>query len=126
MLCLKQFCSTHPLSWRSVNIETREIRHHGSITNCFLNLHPVAPFIKSPCIFVCLCPQTFLENSHPAIQSLESLQTRAMEEFSKVASYFGEDSKSSSTETFFGIFSEFVSKFEVSYYSTVLCQGVDR
>lgn len=49
-----------------------------------------------------------------------------MEEFSKVASYFGEDSKSSSTETFFGIFSEFVSKFEVSYYSTVLCQGVDR
>ncbi|KAF3853341.1 hypothetical protein F7725_014029 [Dissostichus mawsoni] len=33
------------------------------------------------------------ENSHPAIQSLESLQTRAMEEFSKVASFFGEDSK---------------------------------
>ncbi|KAM9426243.1 delphilin [Pholidichthys leucotaenia] len=54
----------------------------------------------------------FLENSHPAIQSLESLQTRAMEEFSKVASYFGEDSKSTSTETFFGIFAEFMSKFE--------------
>ncbi|XP_023154604.3 delphilin isoform X2 [Amphiprion ocellaris] len=55
---------------------------------------------------------SFLENSHPAIQSLESLQSRAMEEFSKVASYFGEDSKSSSTETFFGIFSDFISKFE--------------
>ncbi|KAK2820825.1 hypothetical protein Q5P01_023784 [Channa striata] len=55
---------------------------------------------------------SFLENSHPAIQSLESLQNRAMEEFSKVASYFGEDSKSTSTETFFGIFAEFMSKFE--------------
>lgn len=59
--------------------------------------------------------QSFLENSHPAIQSLESLQTRAMEEFSKVASYFGEDSKSTSTEAFFGIFADFMSKFEVSY-----------
>ncbi|KAK5622965.1 hypothetical protein CRENBAI_021767 [Crenichthys baileyi] len=57
---------------------------------------------------------SFLENSHPAIQSLESLQSRAMEEFSKVASYFGEDSKSTSTDTFFGIFAEFMSKFEVS------------
>ncbi|XP_026206947.1 delphilin isoform X2 [Anabas testudineus] len=55
---------------------------------------------------------SFLENSHPAIQSLESLQTRAMEEFSKVASYFGEDSKSTSTEAFFGIFADFMSKFE--------------
>lgn len=57
--------------------------------------------------------QSFLENSHPAIQSLESLQTRAMEEFSKVASYFGEDGKSSRTEAFFGIFADFISKFEV-------------
>lgn len=59
-------------------------------------------------------PQSFLENSHPAIQSLESLQTRAMEEFSKVASFFGEDSKSASTESFFAIFAEFMCKFEVS------------
>ncbi|XP_029934034.1 delphilin isoform X2 [Myripristis murdjan] len=55
---------------------------------------------------------SFLENSHPAVQSLESLQARAMEEFSKVASYFGEDSKATSTEAFFGIFAEFMSKFE--------------
>ncbi|XP_015232524.1 PREDICTED: delphilin [Cyprinodon variegatus] len=55
---------------------------------------------------------SFLENSHPAIQSLESLQSRAMEEFSKVASYFGEDSKSTSTDAFFGIFAEFMAKFE--------------
>ena len=61
-----------------------------------------------------LFPQSFLENSHPAIQSLESLQTRAMEEFSKVASFFGEDSKSANTESFFAIFAEFIGKFEVS------------
>lgn len=62
--------------------------------------------------------QSFLENSHPAIQSMESLQARAMEEFSKVASYFGEDGKSTRTETFFGIFTEFISKFEVSSITT--------
>ncbi len=62
-------------------------------------------------------PQSFLENSHPAIQSLESLQNRAMEEFSKVASYFGEDGKSTRTEAFFGIFAEFITKFEVSSFS---------
>lgn len=54
----------------------------------------------------------FLENSHPAIQSLESLQQRALEEFSKAASYFGEDGKAVNTEAFFGIFSEFMSKFD--------------
>ena len=56
----------------------------------------------------------FLENSHPAVQSLDSLQLRAMDEFTKVASYFGEDSKATSTEAFFAIFAEFTSKFEVS------------
>ncbi|XP_028331454.1 delphilin isoform X2 [Gouania willdenowi] len=55
---------------------------------------------------------SFLENSHPAIQSLESLQTRAMEEFSKVVSFFGEDGKSTSTDSFFGIFADFICKFD--------------
>uniref|UniRef100_A0A3Q3GNZ5 Glutamate receptor, ionotropic, delta 2 (Grid2) interacting protein, a n=1 Tax=Labrus bergylta TaxID=56723 RepID=A0A3Q3GNZ5_9LABR len=54
----------------------------------------------------------FLENSHPAVQSLESLQQRAMEEFSKTASFFGEDGNSTNTEAFFGIFGEFMGKFE--------------
>lgn len=62
--------------------------------------------------------QSFLENSHPAIQSLESLQARAMEEFFKVASYFGEDGKATRTEAFFGIFTEFISKFDVSFFRT--------
>ncbi|XP_049600554.1 delphilin isoform X1 [Syngnathus scovelli] len=55
---------------------------------------------------------TFLENSHPAVQSLESLQQSSLEEFSQTASYFGEDGKSTNTEAFFGIFADFVSKFE--------------
>uniref|UniRef100_A0A4W5MXB5 Grid2 interacting protein n=1 Tax=Hucho hucho TaxID=62062 RepID=A0A4W5MXB5_9TELE len=54
----------------------------------------------------------FLENIHPALQSLESLQQRAMEEWSKTASFFGEDSQATNTEAFFGIFAEFLAKFE--------------
>ncbi|XP_061701064.1 delphilin isoform X2 [Syngnathoides biaculeatus] len=55
---------------------------------------------------------TFLENSHPAVQSLESLQQSSMEEFSRTASYFGEDGKSASVDVFFGIFAQFIDKFE--------------
>uniref|UniRef100_G3PDD5 Glutamate receptor, ionotropic, delta 2 (Grid2) interacting protein, a n=1 Tax=Gasterosteus aculeatus aculeatus TaxID=481459 RepID=G3PDD5_GASAC len=52
----------------------------------------------------------FLENSHPAVQSLESLQQRALEEFNKTASYFGEDGNTTNTEAFFGIFAQFIDK----------------
>lgn len=58
--------------------------------------------------------QGFLENTHPAVQALESLQLRAMGEFCKAASFFGEDSKTTTSESFFGIFTEFICKFEVS------------
>lgn len=54
----------------------------------------------------------FLENIHPVLQSLESLQQRAMEEWSKTASFFGEDCQATNTEAFFGIFAEFLAKFE--------------
>lgn len=54
------------------------------------------------------------------MQSLDSLQQRAMDEFHKVASYFGEDSKATTTETFFGIFAEFISKFEVSFLNILV------
>lgn len=40
-----------------------------------------------------------------------------MEEFSKTASFFGEDSKATNIEAFFGIFAEFMSKFEVSHFN---------
>ncbi|XP_009466255.1 PREDICTED: delphilin [Nipponia nippon] len=55
---------------------------------------------------------SFLESAQPAIRSLDDLQHKAMEEFSKVLSFFGEDSKMTTSEAFFGIFAEFMSKFE--------------
>nr|XP_046233696.1 delphilin isoform X7 [Scatophagus argus] len=91
-----------------------------AITAELSDLHSTIQDIRTACLKIpptsddhfASVMSSFLENSHPAIQSLESLQTRAMEEFSKVASYFGEDSKSTRTESFFGIFAEFISKFE--------------
>ncbi|NXM13584.1 GRD2I protein, partial [Ploceus nigricollis] len=55
---------------------------------------------------------SFLESAQPAMRSLDDLQHKAMEEFSKVLSFFGEDSKMTTSEAFFGIFAEFMSKFE--------------
>ncbi|NXP72313.1 GRD2I protein, partial [Ramphastos sulfuratus] len=55
---------------------------------------------------------SFLESAQPAVRSLDDLQHKAMEEFSKVLSFFGEDSKMTTSEAFFGIFAEFMSKFE--------------
>ncbi|KAH0631735.1 hypothetical protein JD844_019487 [Phrynosoma platyrhinos] len=57
----------------------------------------------------------FLEMAHPTIRSLEDLQHKAMEEFSKVLSFFGEDAKVTTSEAFFGIFAEFMSKFERAF-----------
>uniref|UniRef100_A0A673AKQ8 Glutamate receptor, ionotropic, delta 2 (Grid2) interacting protein, b n=1 Tax=Sphaeramia orbicularis TaxID=375764 RepID=A0A673AKQ8_9TELE len=91
-----------------------------AITGELSDLHTTIQDIRTACLKIpptaedhfASVMSSFLENSHPAIQSLESLQNRAMEEFSKVASFFGEDSKSTNTEVFFGIFAEFISKFE--------------
>ncbi|XP_055659688.1 delphilin isoform X2 [Falco peregrinus] len=55
---------------------------------------------------------SFLESAQPAMRSLDDLQHKAMEEFGKVLSFFGEDSKMTTSEAFFGIFAEFMSKFE--------------
>ncbi|XP_056153563.1 delphilin [Lampris incognitus] len=90
------------------------------ITAELSDLHSTIQDIRTACLKIPATSEdhftsvmsSFLENSHPAVQSLDSLQTRAMEEFSKVALYFGEDSKATSTEAFFGIFAEFISKFE--------------
>ncbi|XP_062820768.1 delphilin [Anolis carolinensis] len=57
----------------------------------------------------------FLETAHPTIQALEDLQSKAMEEFTKVLSFFGEDAKATTSEAFFGIFAEFMSKFERAF-----------
>ncbi|XP_031168339.1 delphilin isoform X1 [Sander lucioperca] len=91
-----------------------------TITSDLNDLHTTIQDIRSACQKMpvtaedrfAVAMSNFLENSHPAVQSLDSLQQRAMEEFSKTASFFGEDSKSTNTEAFFGIFAEFIGKFE--------------
>ncbi|XP_076025790.1 delphilin isoform X2 [Genypterus blacodes] len=94
--------------------------HQRAITAELSDLHSTIKDIRAACLKIPTTPDdhftsvmsSFLENSHPAVQSLESLQSRAMEEFAQVASFFGEDGKSTNTEAFFGIFAEFISKFE--------------
>lgn len=49
------------------------------------------------------------------LRALDGLQREAMEELSKALAFFGEDSKATTSEAFFGIFAEFMSKFEVSH-----------
>uniref|UniRef100_A0A3Q3BMM9 Glutamate receptor, ionotropic, delta 2 (Grid2) interacting protein, a n=1 Tax=Kryptolebias marmoratus TaxID=37003 RepID=A0A3Q3BMM9_KRYMA len=91
-----------------------------TITSDVNDIHSMIQEIRSACQKMpataedrfAVIMSNFLENSHPALQSLESLQQRAMEEFSRTASFFGEDSKSTTSEAFFGIFAEFMSKFE--------------
>uniref|UniRef100_F6YEG2 Grid2 interacting protein n=1 Tax=Ornithorhynchus anatinus TaxID=9258 RepID=F6YEG2_ORNAN len=64
---------------------------------------------------------SFLETARPALQALDTLQHEAMEEFSKVLSFFGEDAKATTSEAFFGIFAEFMSKFEVGSALSACC-----
>ncbi|XP_043110340.1 delphilin isoform X2 [Puntigrus tetrazona] len=102
-----------------------------TITAELSDLHSTIQDIRTACVKIpataedCFASvmSSFLENCHPAVQSLDSLQQRAMDEFHKVASYFGEDSKTTTTETFFGIFAEFISKFERALSET---QGTEN
>ncbi|XP_016356785.1 delphilin isoform X4 [Sinocyclocheilus anshuiensis] len=102
-----------------------------TITAELSDLHSTIQEIRTACVKIPATAEdrfasvlsSFLENCHPAVQSLDSLQQRAMDEFHKVASYFGEDSKATTTETFFGIFAEFISKFERALSET---QGTEN
>ncbi|XP_041939719.1 delphilin [Alosa sapidissima] len=97
-----------------------------TITTDLTDLHSTIEDIRTACLKIpptaedrfAVVMSSFLENSHPAVQSLDSLQQRAIEEFSKVASFFGEDGKATTTEAFFGIFAEFTSKFERALHET--------
>ncbi|XP_062386922.1 delphilin [Sardina pilchardus] len=91
-----------------------------NITSDLNDLHGTIQEIRAACQKMPATPEDrfavvmsgFLENSHPAVQSLESLQQRAMEEFFRVASFFGENSTATTVDGFFGIFADFMSKFE--------------
>lgn len=71
-----------------------------------------APGARSP--FLNRGHQSFLETAQPLLRALDGLQREAMEELGKALAFFGEDSKATTSEAFFGIFAEFMSKFEVS------------
>ncbi|XP_044533832.1 delphilin [Gracilinanus agilis] len=66
---------------------------------------------------------SFLEMAQPAVRALDTLQHKAMEEFSRVLSFFGEDSKVTTSEAFFGIFAEFMSKFERAFSDVQVCES---
>ena len=59
--------------------------------------------------------QHFIAEASDDVQSILRLQATAMDEFHAVTAYFGEDSKKLGTSEFFGIFSDFLVKFEVCY-----------
>lgn len=67
--------------------------------------------------------QSFLETAQPVLRALDGLQREAMDELGKALAFFGEDSKATTSEAFFGIFAEFMSKFEVSHVERPLRRG---
>lgn len=90
------------------------------LTTDLIELHSTMQDIRNCCQSTPATPKdrfaivmsSFLENAYPSIQALDTLQQKSMEEFSKVSSFFGEDPKVTTTESFFGIFAEFKNKFE--------------
>ncbi|KAM4891702.1 delphilin [Sylvia borin] len=91
-----------------------------TLTADLKDLHTTVSDIQKACHSMPATPEdrfaivmtSFLESAQPAMRSLDDLQHKAMEEFGKVLSFFGEDSKMTTSEAFFGIFAEFMSKFE--------------
>ncbi|XP_048351534.1 delphilin isoform X2 [Sphaerodactylus townsendi] len=87
------------------------------------DLHATVEEIEMACQNMPVCSEdkfgdvmvAFLESARPVIRSLADLQHKAMEEFGKVLSFFGEDSKVTTSEAFFGIFAEFMRKFERAF-----------
>ncbi|XP_058566383.1 delphilin isoform X2 [Neofelis nebulosa] len=55
---------------------------------------------------------SFLETAQPVLRALDALQREATDELGRALAFFGEDSKATTSEAFFGIFAEFMSKFE--------------
>ncbi|GCB76766.1 hypothetical protein scyTo_0015547, partial [Scyliorhinus torazame] len=97
-----------------------------TITTEIIDIHTTRKDIQTACESMTVTDEdrfstvmtAFLGDAQPVIASLESLQNRAIEEFNKVSTFFGEDSKMTTTEAFFGIFAEFITKFEKAYNDT--------
>ncbi|KAM5229197.1 delphilin isoform 2-T2 [Ctenodactylus gundi] len=82
---------------------------HGTISEIQAACQSMAPSSEDRFAVVMAA---FLETAHPALRALDGLQHEAMEELGKALAFFGEDSKATTSEAFFGIFAEFMSKFE--------------
>ncbi|KAL4670057.1 hypothetical protein H8959_008611 [Pygathrix nigripes] len=82
---------------------------HGTISEIQDACESISPSSEDKFAVAC---QSFLETAQPALRALDGLQREAMEELGKALAFFGEDSKATTSEAFFGIFAEFMSKFE--------------
>lgn len=56
----------------------------------------------------------FISQASDEIQGLFRLQANTMDEFQSMVQYFGEDPKKTTTTEIFGIFADFITKFEVN------------
>ncbi|KAF6081321.1 Grid2 interacting protein [Phyllostomus discolor] len=91
-----------------------------ALTSDLDDLHCTINEIQAACQSMSPCSEdkfamvmtSFLETAQPVLRALDGLQREAMEELSKALAFFGEDSKATTSEAFFGIFAEFMSKFE--------------
>lgn len=82
---------------------------HGTISEIQTACQSMSPSSEDKFAMVMT---SFLEMAQPVLRALDGLQREAMEELGKALAFFGEDSKATTSEAFFGIFAEFMSKFE--------------
>ncbi|XP_058536268.1 delphilin isoform X2 [Ochotona princeps] len=82
---------------------------HGTVREIQDACHTMSPSSEDKFAVVMA---SFLETAQPVLRALDGLQREAMEELTKALAFFGEDSKATTSEAFFGIFAEFMSKFE--------------
>ncbi|XP_044089737.1 delphilin isoform X1 [Neovison vison] len=91
-----------------------------ALTSDLADLHGTISEIQAACQSMCPSSEdkfavvmtSFLETAQPVLRALDGLQREAMEELGRALAFFGEDSKATTSEAFFGIFAEFMSKFE--------------
>ncbi|KAL6036791.1 hypothetical protein STEG23_005443 [Scotinomys teguina] len=95
---------------------------HGTVSEIQVACQSMSPSSEDKFAVVMA---SFLETAQPALRALDGLQREAMEELGKALAFFGEDSKATTSEAFFGIFSEFMSKFEVILYPSVGFDAVE-
>ncbi|KAF3813876.1 hypothetical protein GH733_017908 [Mirounga leonina] len=81
---------------------------HGTISEIQAACQSMSPSSEDKFAVV----MTVSKTAQPVLRALDGLQREAMEELGRALAFFGEDSKATTSEAFFGIFAEFMSKFE--------------